>query len=102
MAMDFDELLDETVANTLGQVLGNEPANALMFHMGAKASASGAKAFSGALERVTGSGSVIVEKLIIKSLYSRLGMKLDDDREVFSFENSILRAKKFMTHGSRA
>lgn len=102
MAKDFDELLEETVTTTLGQVLGNEPANALMYHMGAKASASGAKAFSGALERITGSGSVIVEKLIVKSLYGRLGMKLEDDGVSFSFENSILRAQKFMIGGAKA
>ena len=102
MAKDFDELLDETVTTTLGQVLGNEPANALMYHMGAKASASGAKEFSGALERITGSGSVIVEKLIVKALYARLGMKLEDHPPSFSFENSILRAQKFMVGGSKA
>lgn len=102
MAKEFDDLLDETVANTLGQVLGNEPANALMYHMGAKASASGAKAFSGALERVTGSVSVVVEKLIVKALYNRIGLKLEDDGGAFSFENSILRAQKFMTQGSKA
>lgn len=101
MAKDFGQLLDETVENTLGQVLGNEPANALMYHMGAKASASGARVFSGALQRVTGSGSVIVEKLIIKALYSRLGMKLEEDRKAFSFENSILRAQEFMIGGSK-
>jgi hypothetical protein len=102
MAKYFDELLDETVENTLGQILGTQPANALMYHMGAKASASGAKGFSGALERVTGSGSVIVEKLIVKALYGRIGMKVEDEREGFSFENSILQAQKFMIQGSKA
>ncbi|HEY6282593.1 MAG TPA: hypothetical protein VIW22_01565 [Nitrososphaerales archaeon] len=102
MARDFDELLDETIVNTLGQVLGNEPAKALMFHMGAKASASGAKSFSGALERVTGSASVVVEKLIVKALFSRIGLKLEDNGGAFSFENSILRAQTFMIQGSKA
>ena len=102
MANDFDELLDETVANTLGQVLGNEPANALMFHMGAKASASGAKEFSEALERVTGSVFVVVEKLIVKALYSRIGLKLEDNGGAFSFENSILHAQTFMSQGGKA
>lgn len=102
MAKDFGELLDETVANTLGQVLGNEPANALMYHMGAKASASGAKAFSESLERVTGSVSVVVEKLIVKALYNRIGLKLEENGGAFSFESSISRAQKFMTQGSKA
>ena len=102
MAKDFDELLDETVATTLGQILGNEPANALMYHMGERASTSGAKAFSVALGRVTGSVSVVVEKLIVKALYNRIGLKLEDNGGGFSFESSILRAQKFMTGGGKA
>jgi hypothetical protein len=102
MAKNFDQLLDETVTTTLGHVLGNEPANALIYHMGVKASVSGAKEFAGALERVTGSGSVIVEKLIVRALYNKIGIRLEDSLEGFSFENSISRAQKLMVQGGDA
>jgi hypothetical protein len=89
-------LLDETVARTLRQVLGDAPATALIYHVGVSASVSGAEKFSDALRRIVGSGSVVVEKLIVKELYSQIGMGSEGGQQGFSFGSSLLRAQEFV------
>jgi hypothetical protein len=61
--------------------------------VGVNASVSGAQAFSEALHRIVGSGSIVVEKLIINELYSEIG--LEGGQEAFSFESSLLRAQEY-------
>jgi len=85
----------------LKEVLGSAPATALIYHVGVNASVSGAQAFSDALQRIVGSGSVVVEKLIIKELYNEIGLRLEGSQEGFSFGNSLLRAQEFVIHRSR-
>ncbi len=101
LAKDFDELLEETVETTLKQVLGEKPAEALAYHMKVRASVPRAKAYADALDRTLGTGSRVVEKLMVKSLYVKVGMKFEDPIGGFSFEQAVLRAQEFMSKGGR-
>jgi hypothetical protein len=97
----FNDLVDGTVASTLELVLGRGPAEALLYHIGTKASLSDGGPFVVGLERITGGGAVVVEKLIVKALYANLGIKMEGIPGAFSFEGSIRRARELKAGGMR-
>jgi len=68
----------------LKQVFGEEPAKIILQH--AKKSAKWeenpkrVEAFAEALREILGSGSVLIENLILKSLYSKLELKFEEKK----------------------
>jgi hypothetical protein len=94
-------LLDRTVVSTLGLVLGQGPTEALLYHVGMKASVSDGRPFVEGLERIAGGGAIVVEKLIVKALYTDLGLKMEGVPGAFSFEGSIKRARELTAGGMR-
>ena len=98
-AREFDVLVDEVVTTTLCQVIGEEPAKALLYHVGIKASVTGAQAFAVGIERVTGGGALVIEKMMIKALYSRIGMKYEEGPVAFSFHDSLRKASDLFANG---
>jgi hypothetical protein len=97
----FDEVLDQTAVSTMQLVLGDGPAKALIHHIAVNASESDGRPFAEGLERITGGGAVIVERLIVKSLYGNLGLSPEDDQGKFSFEKSVRRARERMSSGGK-
>jgi hypothetical protein len=91
--MRFDDLMNETVETTVRQILGEGAGQALMFHLGAKPSTSDGLDFSRSLRRIVGKGAPVVETLILRSLYERIGMRYSEDLEN-SFEQQVRRARE--------
>jgi hypothetical protein len=87
----LDEVLNESIASTLKGILGEVPANALLYHVKIKPSAGKAEEFEASLDRILGSGSGIVKKLTIKAFYARLGIDFTES-SYQSFPDSIAKA----------
>ena len=97
---DFDGLLSDAIVETLTNTLGETAARSLIFHVGTDSLTNG-RLFSLNLERITGSGYRILTKLIAKSLYAKLGLGFQDEDRVFSFEDSVDRARESFVLGRR-
>ncbi len=85
------DVFGETVTETLRQVLGESPSAALIVHLGGRPGVSDAKTLSVNLRRVTGSGSVLLQGLIVKAYYKSLGLSPEVAQGV-PFEAAVERA----------
>lgn len=92
--------MKEVVSTTLKDVLGETPAQALMFHLGDSSSLSQPEAFSRNLERLVGGGAAVVERLIAKSLFERAGIRADQNGP-FDFGASVAKAKRLLAQKER-
>jgi len=83
---DFDKLFIEAVDEGLG-VLGESGRQMIFFHLEKSYSIKRheiprkPEAFAAGLEKIFGAGASVLEKLIVKSLYSKLGIKYEDKEE---------------------
>jgi len=83
---DFDKLFIEAVDEGLG-VLGESGRQMIFFHLEKSYSIKRheiprkPEAFAAGLEKIFGAGASVLEKLIVKSLYSKLGLKYEDKEE---------------------
>jgi len=89
----FDDLLLETMDDVLKQVFGEEPAKVILKHIKKRYSLEEeiperVDVFSDALCKILGSGSVLIENLILKSLYSKLELKFEE-KEGYEFSDYI-------------
>lgn len=79
----FDDLLLETIDEVLKEVFGDESAKIILQHVKKSGSLKweenpkSAEVFVDALRKILGAGSVPVENLILKSLYSKLELKFE-------------------------
>lgn len=103
---DFEELIIEAIDDALS-VLGESAKAALLlmiknrFHIEKHEIPKKIKEFSSALKCILGdSGRKIVERLIARSLYSKIGLGTppEDSRELYEH---IIEARKKLTHMSR-
>ena len=90
----FDDLFTQSVSITLKEVLGENAGNALMYHIGIGMNnpIRDPRTLSTNLQRVVGGGSLVLEKLVVKSLYREVGIQFDES-EASSFEESIGKAR---------
>jgi len=83
---DFDKLFIEAVDEGL-DVLGESGRHMIFFHLEKSYSIKRheipkkPEAFAAGLEKIFGAGASVLEKLIVKSLYSKLGLKYEDKEE---------------------
>jgi len=83
---DFDKLFIEAVDEGL-DVLGESGRQMIFFHLEKSYSikrheiSKKPEAFAAGLEKIFGAGASVLEKLIVKSLYSKLGLKYEDKEE---------------------
>jgi len=83
---DFDKLFIEAVDEGL-DVLGKSGRQMIFFHLEKSYSIKRheipkkPEAFAAGLEKIFGAGASVLEKLIVKSLYSKLGLKYEDKKE---------------------
>jgi len=83
---DFDKLFIEAVDEGL-DVLGESGRQMIFFHLEKSYSIKRheipekPEAFAEGLEKIFGAGASVLEKLIVKSLYSKLGLKYEDKEE---------------------
>ena len=84
---DFDKLFIEAVDEGL-DVLGESGRQMIFFHLEKSYSIKRheipkkPEAFAAGLEKIFGAGASVLEKLIVKSLYSKLGLKYEDKEEL--------------------
>ena len=98
------KILLEAVEEGLSS-LGDSPKQAIFFHLEASFKISKDKIpanlteFAKALEKIFGPGAPYLEKLIVKCLYEKLGLKLEEE-ETWNFLDYIDNAKKHLPlHG---
>jgi len=83
---DFDKLFIEAVDEGL-DVLGESGRQMIFFHLEKSYSIKRheipkkPEAFAKGLKKIFGAGASVLEKLIVKSLYSKLGLKYEDKEE---------------------
>jgi hypothetical protein len=83
---DFDKLFIEAVDEGL-DVLGDSGRQMIFFHLEKSCSVKRheipdrPEAFAEGLEKIFGVGATVIEKLIVKSLYLKLGLKYEDKEE---------------------
>jgi len=83
---DFDKLFIEAVDEGL-DVLGESGRQTIFFHLEKSCSVKRheipkkPEAFAAGLEKIFGAGASVIEKLIVKSLYSKLGLEYEDKEE---------------------
>jgi hypothetical protein len=98
--MGFDDLMNETVETTVKLILGEGAGKALMFHLGARPSTSDGLEFSQNLRRIAGNGAPVVETLILRSLYERMGIRYNENPHG-SFEQQVRRAREILGERGR-
>jgi hypothetical protein len=89
--LGFYPMLKESVEETLGGVLGTNVSHALLHYVPLPSSSEELKDFQSALATVLGTGSAVVERLIVRDLYKRMGLTQEKDGD---FERQILQAEK--------
>jgi len=96
---DFDKLFIEAVDEGL-DVLGESGRHMVFFHLERSCSIKRheipkkPEAFAAGLEKIFGAGASVLEKLIVKSLYSKLGLKYEDkeERPFADYVNNVKKA----------
>jgi hypothetical protein len=83
--------------DVLKQVLGEEPAEIIVRHVKRESGSlkweKNAKKVEDALQEILGSGSVTVESLILKSLYSKLESKFEE-KKGYGFSDYVKELSK--------
>ena len=88
-ARDFDGLLFGTIEDVLRRVFSELSAKLILQHMERdylkrEEIPRRLVTFTHALRDIFGQGSVVLEKLIFRSLYSRLGLKFEEEGHRFT------------------
>ncbi len=93
----FENLLRETVDDVLKEVLGEEPAKIIIRYLEKESDSlkleKKAKKVEDTLQKILGAGSVTIESLILKNLYSKLESKFEE-KEEYDFSDYLLELKK--------
>lgn len=67
----------------------------MIFHLGGLESVSDPAAFSQKLDRIAGRGANTLKRLILKAVYLKLGLSIDDTYGS-NFEESLRRARELL------
>jgi hypothetical protein len=95
---DFKKVFIEAVDNGL-LTLGESPRSAIYFHLERnwqlkrEEIPEKVESFLEGLENIFGPGSRVVERIIVKNLYTRLGLKFEEKRN-FEFQDYVKQALK--------
>lgn len=95
---EFEKLFVEAVDEGLN-ILSQSGKQMVFFHLEKDCSiskhdiAEKSDSFAKGLEKIFGAGALVLEKHIIKSLYSRLGLKYEE-RKDYAFEDYVKQAKQ--------
>ncbi len=84
----FYELLGKDLSESLTLMLGDSPAEALMYYIGFPESVRDPEVLADRLSSTLGPGALVVEKAVIKTLYRDL-KQVYEETEGFSFVREI-------------
>ena len=94
-----DDLLLSVVDETMRQVFGDAGVKVIYdflennSHLNREEIAEKPEVFSAGLQRMLGSGAPVMEKLILKNLYRRLGLKFNE-KKGYGFSDYIKELRK--------
>lgn len=74
----FDLLMENCIMDSMKGALGQSGADSIVYHLHLKKFGNDLGAFHSGLASLLGDPAVVIETLIIKSLYSRLGLQFDE------------------------
>ena len=95
----LDDLLFKVVDETMKQVFRETGTNVIYgflannSHLKREEIAEKTEVFSAGLERLMGSGAPVIEKLILKNLYRRLGLKFEE-KDGYGFSDYVKELRK--------
>ena len=102
---EFAKILIEAVDHGL-RILGESSRKAILYHLEKDYSITRTKipehteAFTKGLESIFGAGSLVIERSILKYLYSKLGLKYEEKRNC-RFIDSLNKAKELWQENPR-
>ena len=73
-ANGFEQLLEQTMRRSLRDLLGESSTSAIFYHLGLERPAMDAALFHKRLSEVLGAPASIIEELIVKDLFTGLGL----------------------------
>ncbi len=92
-ALSFDSLVEAAVREAITRTLGEDVWKAIGFYFDPKQAASNPEAFSSILDKMFGSGSRVLQKLITEALLKKVGSLAVVDKQGRSFFDWIQIAK---------
>jgi hypothetical protein len=90
---EFARLVQESVTGTLEDILGQSGSMAVLYHLHIDKSQINTEEFHVALFRLFGQPAIVLEKMIIKRLYTQLRLSFRDN-DPFDFRRSLDAARK--------
>lgn len=78
----FDFLMKNCIMDSMKGALGQSGTDSIVYHLHLKMLGNDLGAFHSGLTSLLGDPAVVIETLIIKSLYSRLGLQFDEGKNL--------------------
>jgi hypothetical protein len=97
----FIEIFAEAIHETLQDIVGESPAQALLFHLNFPESAKRSDEFAVKLRGLLRDGSPVVESAMVKRLWTKLGLVPVHMSDSASFVDSIRRARELFEEKQR-
>jgi hypothetical protein len=100
----LDNLLLKVVDKTMKQVFTETGTKVIYdflennFHLKRKEIAEKTKPFSTGMKKLLGSGEPVIEKMILKNLYRRLGLKFEEKKD-YEFSDYVKDLRKSLDRG---
>jgi len=91
---DFPVLLEGTIANSIRDLLGDSPAQAILYYLQPDGLGGDPKVFHTKLSTLLGQPSAIIEETVVKELFKRLDV-LYVPRGDFDFERYVKSAREY-------
>ena len=90
----FEKLLDTVTGEVISKMLGAEVWRALTFYFDTKSATRDPEAFARVLERIFGASSKTIGHMVVKTLFTKLGIPPDRmDKKEFAEGISIAKAR---------
>jgi hypothetical protein len=99
----FDDVVMQTIDEVVRNVFEDKTAETIFRYSGEAGSENvddRVRAFAGSLPKILGTGSVIIEDLILETLYSRLGLELQWKKD-YGFTDYVIELKNWTERGER-
>ena len=91
----FEKLLEETMRNSIRDLLGESSMKAILFHVNLERVASDPEVFHQRLFGILNTSASIIEEVIIKDLFKRLDLLYSPPRKAFEFAKYVGAAREY-------
>jgi hypothetical protein len=90
----FGELLEDTIKNSIRDLLGESSMKAILYHLSLERLGSDPQAFDKRLRELLNAPATIIEEIIVKDLFKRLDL-LYSPKGAFDFQRYTSAAREF-------